>query len=109
MRGRVIELAMVVLCWSALWGSLGWGTAPEVISGATTNEAMARAKENSRMLHWIGAGAGVVLGGLGAAIGVSGRHGLVWLFLGVLIGAGTVGYTGWYAAYNYMPFWAYNG
>jgi hypothetical protein len=107
--GRAIEVVMVVVCWSALWGSLGWATAPEVISGATAPEALARAKANSRTLHWIGAGAGAVLGALAAAIGSSRRHGLLWLSLGVLVGASTVGYTGWYAAYNYLPFWAYNG
>src|SRR5262249_42471724 len=31
---RVVEVVMVVLCWSALWGSLGWATVPEVTSGA---------------------------------------------------------------------------
>jgi hypothetical protein len=61
------------------------------------------------MLHWIGAAAGTVLGALGAAIGSSQRYGFLWLLLGVLVGASTVAYTGWYAAYNYMPLWAYNG
>jgi hypothetical protein len=106
---RAIEVVMVVLCWSALWGSLGWATAPQVISGATMPEALAQAEANSRLLHWIGAGAGAVLGALGAAIGVSRRLGLLWLLLGVLVGAAAMGFTGWYAAYNYLPFWAYNG
>jgi hypothetical protein len=106
---RGLEVVMVVVCWSALWGSLGWAMAPEVISGATAPEAMARAEANSRTLHWIGAGAGAVLGVVSAAIGVTRRYGLLWLSLGVLVGASTVGYTGWFAAYNYMPFWAYNG
>jgi hypothetical protein len=106
---RALEVVLVVACWSALWGSLGWATAPEVTSGATAPAALARAKANSRSLHWIGAGAGAVLGALSAAIGVSRRHGLLWVALAVLVGASTVGYTGWFAAYNYMPFWAYNG
>jgi hypothetical protein len=106
---RAFEVVMAVVCWSALWGSLGWATAPEVTSGATAPAALAQAKANSRTLHWIGAGAGAALGALSAAIGVSRRHGLLWLSLAVLVGASTVGYTGWFAAYNYMPLWAYNG